>query len=56
MNSTKNEVIQALKLYVPENRFTILKEFTHEELVNLLFLLKKNKLILGLKFSTRKSF
>ncbi len=49
-----NEVIKALNLQDPKNRFAILSMLNHSDLVRLLYLLGKDKLLLGLKFFTKK--
>jgi Mg/Co/Ni transporter MgtE len=48
-----NSILKELKLYMPRNRFKVLKLLKHSELVQLLQLLQKDKLILGLKFFTK---
>ena len=49
-----NEIIKALKLNLPFNRFMILKLMKHADLVDLLGLLDKDKLLIGLKFFDKK--
>lgn len=49
-----NEIIKILKLNLPFNRFMILKLMKHADLVDLLGLLDKDKLVIGLKFFDKK--
>ena len=49
-----DEIIKALKLHLPQNRLAILKMLNHSELVDLLYLLEKGGLALGLKFFTKE--
>jgi len=46
-------ILQALKLYVPENRFSLLLKMSREDLLQMLFLLDKDNLALGLKFFSK---
>lgn len=48
-----SEIIESLKLYDPESRLAILNMFRSGDLVNLLFLLNKQDLLMGLKFFTK---
>ncbi|OGI18103.1 MAG: hypothetical protein A2287_10185 [Candidatus Melainabacteria bacterium RIFOXYA12_FULL_32_12] len=49
----QDTIIKALKLHLPRNRLSILNLLNHSELVQLLYLLDKGKMVLGLKFFTK---
>ena len=43
-------ILKELKLTLPANRFSVLLHMKREDLINMLFLLEKDKLCMGLKF------
>lgn len=49
-NCNYEEIVKSLKLEMPKNRLKILKELNHNELFPLLYLMEKDKLLLGMRF------
>lgn len=49
-----SEIIKALNLLMPSNRFSVLKALSQHDLIRLMFLMEKRHLLMGLKFFNRK--